>query len=88
MSNQEQKHEHRKFVIHVGNLKLPYEESEVSASRILEDAGATPTNKFILEATQGASGTPVAEFEAKETVDLSQKHREHFRAVPKGGGRS
>lgn len=78
----------RVFVIHVGRIKLTYEESPVSAKRILEDANFKPAEEFVLEALRGENGSSVHEYQAGDTVDLTLSTSHHFRATPRGGGRA
>ena len=76
------------FVIFVGDIEEKWREAEVSAERIMREAGVSEPEKFILEALDHKGGKPVAEFTAKESVDLAAKDRTFFRITPGGGGRS
>lgn len=80
--------EKKQYVVFVGKVKLTYDEPLVPASRLLSESGATPVDKFILEALKGESGQAVHEYQYNEQVDLTEQHNQHFRAVPSGGGRA
>ena len=79
---------HRVFVIFVGDIQEKWDESTVTAKQIMEKAGVTEPDKFILEALNHEGGDPVAEFNSTDAVDLSVKERKFFRVTPGGGGRS
>lgn len=78
----------RVFVIFVGDLQEKWDESTVSAKQIMERAGVTEPDKFVLEALDHKGGDPVAEFNSTDSVDLSANDRKFFRVTPGGGGRS
>jgi hypothetical protein len=78
----------RTYVVLIGALELKYVESPVRAERILTDAGFTPATDYMLERLKGAQGPAEQEYQADEPVALDAEHARHFRAVPKGGGRS
>jgi len=78
----------RTFVVHIGALTLKFDESPVQAATILTKAGFTPPEDYTLERLKGAQGPAEEEFEAADLVPLDEAHAQHFRAVPKGGGRS
>lgn len=79
---------HAVFVIFVGDIEEKWDEPTVEAKRIMEKAGVTEPDKFVLEALDHKGGDPVAEFNASDPVDLSAKDRKFFRVTPGGGGRS
>jgi hypothetical protein len=78
----------RVFVIFVGDIQEKWNESAVTAKQIMERAGVTEPDKFILEALNRKGGDPVAEFNSNDPVDLSAEDRKFFRVTPGGGGRS
>jgi hypothetical protein len=80
--------EHRVYPIQVGEVHLKFETSPVPAAEILGRAGAKPPESFSLEALDKPKGTVVAQFGGEEPVDLNEKDRKFFRAVPRGGGQS
>lgn len=81
-------HGKKHFNIHIGTVKLTFDHAIVSAREILEGGGAKPAEEFTLEALDRPGGKPVAEFGADDKVNLAEKDRDVFRAVPRGGGRS
>lgn len=78
----------RMFVIFVGDIEEKWDESAVTAKQIMERAGVTEPDKFVLEALDRKGGDAVAEFNSNDPVDLSAKDRKFFRVTPGGGGRS
>jgi hypothetical protein len=79
---------HGLFVIFVGDIQEKWDLSTVPAKEIMEKAGVTEIDKFVLEALNHKGGDPVAEFNSNDPVDLSVKDRKFFRVTPGGGGRS
>lgn len=80
---------HKKhFEIFVDDIKEVWECVEVIAQAIIERAGFTDPEKFVLEALDKRGGKPVAEFRPNEIVNLAAKDRTFFRVTPGGGGRS
>ena len=85
----DQKASHKKhFEIFVDDIKEVWEHTEVAAKAIIERAGFTDPEKFVLEALDKRAGKPVAEFQPSEIVNLADKDRTFFRVTPGGGGRS
>jgi len=78
----------RTYVVHIGALTLKFDASPVQAALILTRAGCTPPEDYTLERLKGAQGPAEQEYEAADLVTLDEAHAQHFRAVPKGGGRS
>jgi hypothetical protein len=76
------------YVIFVGDIEEKWREANVSAEKIMLEAGVSEPEKFILEALDHKGGKPVAEFTSKDLVDLAVKDRKFFRVTPGGGGRS
>jgi len=76
------------FVIFVGDIQEKWRQANVSAERIMLEAGVSEPEKFILEALDHKGGKPVAEFTSSDSVDLEAKERKFFRVTPGGGGRS
>jgi len=80
---------HKKhFEIFVDGIKEVWERAEVIAKAIIERAGFTDPEKFVLEALDKRGGKPAAEFQPDEIVNLAEKDRTFFRVTPGGGGRS
>jgi hypothetical protein len=79
---------HDMHVIFVGDIQEKWREPVVTAKQIMEEAGITTADQFVLEALTQKGGTPVAEFNAADNVDLTVEHRKFFRVTPGGGGRS
>ena len=85
----DQKVNHKKhFEIFVDDVKEVWEHPEVAAKLIIERAGFTDPEKFVLEALDKRGGKPVAEFQPSEIVNLADRDRAFFRVTPGGGGRS
>lgn len=84
----ERDHDGRTFVVHIGTLNLAFHESPVKAALILTSAGFTPPEEYSLERLKGAQGPAEQQYEAGDDVPLDEPHGRHFRAVPRGGGRS
>jgi hypothetical protein len=80
--------DHEIYVIFVGDIQEKWRESSVTAKQIMEEAGVDGPEQYVLEALSHKGGTPVAEFKASDTVDLTAKERKFFRVTPGGGGRS
>lgn len=75
-------------VIFVGDIQEKWNESAAPADQIMRQAGVTEPTQFVLEALDHKGGTPVAEFNSTDSVDLTAKDRKFFRVTPGGGGRS
>ena len=85
----ESKHEFNGMhVIFVGDIQEKWTEPVVSAEKIMKEAGVTEPAQFVLEALDHKGGSPVAEFNSTDSVDLNAKERKFFRVTPGGGGRS
>jgi len=78
----------RTYVVHIGTLTLKFDESPVLAGVILTRAGFEPATDYTLERLKGAQGRVEQEYQAGDPVTLDDAHEQHFRAVPKGGGRA
>lgn len=84
----QQSGDRKQFEIFVGDVREVWDEATVLAKDIILRAGYKDADKFVLEALDRRSGTPVAEFNPGATVDLNDKDRKFFRVTPGGGGRS
>lgn len=78
----------RTYVVHIGTLTLKFDASPVQAALIMTKAGFTPPEDYTLERLKGAQGPAEQDYEAADSVPLDEAHAQHFRAVPKGGGRA
>ena len=84
----EQHNSGRTYVVQIGTLTLKFDESPVLAAIILTRAGFEPAEDYTLERLKGAQGPVEQEYQAGDPVLLDEAHAQHFRAVPKGGGRA
>lgn len=78
----------KRYEIFVGEIRETWNHPQVSAKEIIERAGYSEPQKYVLEALDRPAGRPVAEFEPDATVDLAERDRKFFRVTPGGGGRS
>ncbi len=62
------------------------DQNEVLASEIMQKAGVTTIDGFILEALDHKNGKAVQDFNPGDKVDLTLKDRKFFRITPGGGG--
>jgi hypothetical protein len=76
------------YEIFVGDIRETWNHPQVPAKEIIERAGYSEPQKYVLEALDRPGGKPVAEFEPNATVDLAEGDRKFFRVTPGGGGRS
>ena len=76
----------RKYEIFVGEKREEWQQDKVLASKIMEEAGTTDYNGYILEALDRKNGRAVQDFKPNEEVDLTAKDRKFFRITPGGGG--
>lgn len=72
-------------VVHIGSEKKRFSDDTVEASEIISLA-ESDVSEFILQARRGNS--TVEEWSHGEPVDLTEKHREHYRVMGRGGGNS
>ena len=72
--------------IFVGEVKEVWDQNEVLASQIMQKAGVTSIDGFILEALDHQNGKAVQDFNPGDKVDLTLKDRKFFRITPGGGG--
>jgi hypothetical protein len=86
MENRENEKTH--YEIFVGEIRETWNHPQVPAKEIIERAGYSEPQKYVLEALDRPGGKPVAEFEPNATVDLAERYRKFFRVTPGGGGRS
>jgi len=77
-----------RFEIFVGDVREVWDDAMVPARDIILRGGYTEPDKFVLEALDHRGGTPVAEFNPGDSVNLEDKDRKFFRVTPGGGGRS
>lgn len=82
---------HTIFVDGTGvDAQQSYEDDVVEAATIIVNAGyGEEPEQYILEALRGQSGDVVEEFDPQgevgaSSVDLTEKHREHFRVTTRG----
>ncbi|MDG6912447.1 MAG: hypothetical protein JRN35_05130 [Nitrososphaerota archaeon] len=85
---EEEKREHREFVIFVDKVEEKWSEPQVLAGTIMERAGTSDPQTHILEALDGPHGEVVKEFKSNETVDLRENDRKFFHVTAGGGGYS
>jgi len=72
--------------IFVGDITEVWDQNEVLASEIMQKAGVTTIDGFILEALDHKNGKAVQDFNPGDKVDLTLKDRKFFRITPGGGG--
>jgi hypothetical protein len=75
-----------RFEVFVNDVPEVWDTKDVLASKMMERAGIKDTKDHILEALDGKNGTPVAEFQPNQEVDLSLPDRKFFRVTAGGGG--
>ncbi len=72
-------------VVHIGGEKEKFNSDTVRAHEIISLV-EPDANEFTLEARSGNS--TVEEWGPDDPVDLTEKHRSHFRVMARGGGNS
>ena len=77
-----------RFVVFVNDVEETWDRSEVLAKLMMERAGRTNTQGYVLEALDHKGGSMVKEFQPDQVVDLREPDRRFFRIVPGGGGYS
>lgn len=72
-------------VVHIGDQTEKFHDDTVKAREIISLV-ESDASEFTLEARSGNS--TVEEWSPDEPVDLTEKHRSHFRVMGRGGGNS
>ena len=73
-------------VIFVNDVKQDWTEDQVQARRIIERAGKSPPEQYLLEELDHQHGKSIRDYQPNETVNIGRPGVEFFRITPGGGG--